>query len=133
MEQTDADDMRTRASLVETLVLRGKTEEAGKLADDLLAKEPKDPDVMLARGRWLVAHGARRRGRERCSPRPRPGHDADPLVELAAAWLAKGDAVRARAAAEAALARMPGQPWAQGVLGSCPRAAKAGATTASRP
>jgi arylsulfatase A-like enzyme/Flp pilus assembly protein TadD len=116
VEQTDAEDMRTRASLVETLVLLGKTEEAGKLTDDLLAKEPKDPDVMLARGRWLVAMG-RVEEAAGALTQAATGHDADPLVELAAAWLAKGDAPKARAAAEAALVRMPGQPWAQGVLG----------------
>lgn len=116
VEQTDADDMRTRASLVETLVLRGKTEEAGKLVEDLLAKEAKNPDVQLARGRWLVAQG---RVEEAASAltEAATGHDADPLVELASAWLGKGDAPRAQRAAEAALSRMPGQPWAQGVLG----------------
>ena len=116
VEQTDADDMRTRASLVETLLLRGKTDEAGKLADELTAKEPKNPDVLMARGHWLIARG---RVEEAASllTDAATGHDADPLVELALAWLEKGDAVRAQGAAEAALARMPGQPWAQGVLG----------------
>ena len=116
VEQTDADDMRTRASLVDTLALRGKTEEAGKIVESLLAKEPRDLDVLRAKGRWLIALG---RVEEAEGPltEAAKGPDADSLVELAAAWLAKGDAARAQAAAEAALAHMPGQPWAQGVLG----------------
>ncbi len=116
VEQTDADDMRTRASLVETLVLRGKTEEAGKLVEELAAKEPRNPDVLQASGRWLIARG---RVEEAASvlTEAAAGPDADPLAFLAMAWLERGDAARAQAAAEAALQRMPGQPWAQGVLG----------------
>ena len=116
VEQTDADDMRTRASLVATLVLRGKTEEAGKLVDVLMAKDPRSLDVLQARGRWLIALGRVEEAASALTEAAR-GPDADPLVELAVAWLGKGDAARAQAAAEAALARVPGQPWAQGVLG----------------
>jgi choline-sulfatase len=116
VEQTDADDMHTRASLVATLVLRGKTEEAGRLVDDLTAREPRSLDVLHARGRWLVALGRLEEATSVLTEAAN-GPDADPLVELAVAWLDKGDAARAQAAAEAALERVPGQPWAQGVLG----------------
>lgn len=116
LEQTGADDLRTRASLVETLVLAGKVDDAGKLAEELSARGPKDPDVLRARGRWLIATGRI----EEAAPvmsEAAVATDADPLAELAAAWIGKGEAVRAQAAAEAALQRTPGQPWATGLLG----------------
>ena len=116
VEQTDADDLRTRASLVATLVLRGKTEEAGRLVADLTAKDPRSLDVLHARGRWLIALGRVEEAGSVLTEAAK-GPDTDPLVELAVAWLDKGDAARAQAAAEAALERVPGQPWAQAVLG----------------
>jgi arylsulfatase A-like enzyme/Tfp pilus assembly protein PilF len=116
VEQADAEDVRTRASLVQTLLLRGHSAEAGKLADALLARAPKDPETLRARGLVLIAEGRL----EEAAPlmaEAAAGIDADPLVELAEAWLAKGSAARAQAAAEAALQKTPGQPWAIGVLG----------------
>jgi predicted Zn-dependent protease len=81
-----------------------------------MAKAPKDLEVLRARGSFLVATGRV----EDAAPlltEAGAGLDADPLVELAEAWLAKGEARKAQAAAEAALQRMPGQPWASGALG----------------
>jgi len=116
VEQTDAEDVRTRSSLAQTLLARGKTEEAGKLVEAMEKQSPKDPDVRRARGLLLIAEG---RLDEAASPLSDAavGPDADPLAELAEAWLSKGDIGRAQAAAEAALKRLPGQPWATGVLG----------------
>lgn len=114
-EQAGAGEDRTRASLVETLVLMGRLEEAGKLLEPLLARSPKDPDVLRARGRWLIASGRV----EEAAPVMREAavQDGDPLAELAEAWLARGEAAKAQAAAEAALQKTPGQPWATGLLG----------------
>jgi choline-sulfatase len=116
VEQTGADDLRTRASLVETLVLAGKLDEAGKLADGLFARGPKDPDVLRARGRWLIATGRIEEAAQAMNEAA-VATDADPLAELAAAWIGKGEGAKAQAAAEAALQRTPGQPWATGLLG----------------
>jgi arylsulfatase A-like enzyme len=116
VEQTDPEDVRTRASLVETLALRGKAEEAGALVEWLVAKAAKDPEALRAQGRWLIAQG-RVEDAAPVMQQASSGPDADPLAELAEAWLAKGDAPKARAAAEAALQRMPGQPWATALLG----------------
>ena len=116
VEQTDAEDLRTRASLVHTLVLRGRTAEAGTLVEALVAKAPKDPEV--APGARAVADRRRAPGGGGAPHGAGGGrHRRRPLVEMAEAWLAKGDAARAQSAAEAALQRTPGQPWATGVLG----------------
>jgi arylsulfatase A-like enzyme/tetratricopeptide (TPR) repeat protein len=115
VEQSDASDMVTRASLVETLLGRGRTEEAGRLVAELVARSPRDAVVQAARGRWLIAVGQLDEAAslmEEASVL-----DADPLVEMASAWLQKGDAKRAQATAEEALKKIPGQPWATGVLG----------------
>jgi Tfp pilus assembly protein PilF len=116
VEQTDPDDLRTRASLAQTLILEGKTEEAGKLVSELLAKDPKNPDVLQARGMWLIAVGRVDEAAGALTDAAK-GLDADPLVDLAMAWIQKGEPARAQAAAEQALQRTPGQPWAESVLG----------------
>jgi predicted Zn-dependent protease len=116
VEQTAAEDIRTRASLVHTLVLRGQAEEAGRLLQELGARAPKDPEVVRVRGLWLMASGRL----EEAAPlmaEAAAAIDADPLAELAEAWIRKGDPVQAQVAAEAALKRTPGQPWATGLLG----------------
>jgi arylsulfatase A-like enzyme/Tfp pilus assembly protein PilF len=116
VEQTDAADNRTRASLAETLVLRGKLEEARQIVESLVGRAPTDPEVLRARGRWLIASG---RLEEASSVMAAAAAvlDADPLAELAEAWLERGEATKAQAAAEAALRMTPGQPWATGLLG----------------
>ena len=116
VQQTDAADTRTRASLVETLVLRGNTDEAWKILEPLMAAAPKDTYVLRARGRWLIALGRV----EESAPLMAEAAttlDVDPLAELAEAWLAKGEPAKAQSAAEEALRRTPGQPWATGLLG----------------
>ena len=99
-----------------TLVLRGHLPEAETLVEALLARSPKDPEVVRARALLLLALGRLDEAGPLMAEAAR-GIDADPLVEMAEAWLDKGDPARAQAAAEAALARTPGQPWASGVLG----------------
>ena len=116
LEQTDEEDIRTRASLVETLVALGKQEEAGRLVEGLLAKAAKDPEALRARGRWLIAAGQMEEAAS-VMQQASSGSDADSLAELAEAWLAQGSAAKARAAAESALQVVPGQPWATGLLG----------------
>jgi predicted Zn-dependent protease len=116
VDQSGADSTRSRASLLETLAERRKLDEARTLADALAADAPKDHEALRARGRYLIAAGKV----EEAAPlltQAATGTDADALVELAEGWLSKGEAQRAQSAAEAALQRTPGQPWATGVLG----------------
>src|SRR5262245_56955377 len=55
VEQTTADDVRTPASLAETLIALGKLEEAETVVSAAQQREPNHVDVLRARGLLLVA------------------------------------------------------------------------------
>ena len=55
LAQTTEDDSRTRVSLAETLVALKKTDEAETLVATVLAREPKNPEALGAKGRLLLA------------------------------------------------------------------------------
>ena len=84
VEQTTADDVRTRASLAETLIAAQKTEEAEKILTEALEKSANDTELLAAQGRLLVATGRAaggdplpREGRRRNGPRALGGVGAD--------------------------------------------------------
>ena len=111
------DDPRTRVSLAETLVAEGQYVEAARLLDALLGKEPADPEALGVKGRLLAAQGRMKDALpyfEKATATSEP----EPFIELALAYLAAGDVVKARDAAGEALRRSPGHPWAMAVLGS---------------
>src|SRR5206468_12575164 len=55
LAQTTDDDSRTRVNLAETLLALNNTREAETLLAEALAREPKDPEALTAKGRVLVA------------------------------------------------------------------------------
>ena len=116
MEQTTEDDAGTRASLAETLIAAGKSEDAERILKDALEKSPNHMEALAAKGRLLVATG---RAAEAIVylEKAAAGPDPEPWVELARAYLSLGDTTKVRAAAAEALRRSPGHPWALAVTG----------------
>ena len=110
-------DARTSVSLAETLVAERKYDEADRMLAAVLAKNPSDFDALGARGRQLAAQGRVTEALpylEKAAASP----DPEPSIELARTYLAAGNAAKAAAAANDALRRSPGHPWAMAVLGS---------------
>jgi arylsulfatase A-like enzyme/Tfp pilus assembly protein PilF len=116
VEQTTEDDARTRASLAETLIAAGKTEEAASILKDALEKSPNDIEALAAKGRLLVATG---RAREAIAylEKAAAGRDPEPWVEVARAYLQLGEPAKVLEAAAEALRRSPEHPWALAVTG----------------
>ncbi|TMB55121.1 MAG: tetratricopeptide repeat protein [Chloroflexi bacterium] len=116
LQQTDASDRRTRSSLAETLVLVGKTEEAGRLIGELLRTEPKDPEALAAQGRLFAAQGKLEEAAKSLAAAAASA-DTDARIDLARVYTRLGDHARAREEAGAVLTTNPGHPWALAVLG----------------
>ncbi|PYQ22157.1 MAG: hypothetical protein DMF81_13165 [Acidobacteria bacterium] len=116
LQQTDAEDARTRSSLAETLTRLGKTDEAGRLVTDALRIEPRDSEALAAQGRLLVAQGRLPDAAKSLSAAADTG-DADSRIELARVYLRLGSYEQAREAVGAVLKATPGHPWALAVLG----------------
>jgi len=114
--QTTDDDFRTRVNLADTLVDLKKTAEAETLLTGVLAREPKDPEALAARGRLLVAQG-RPADAVAALDQAMTSADPDVLIDLATAYVAANRMDRARDAASEALRRTPGHPWAMAILG----------------
>src|SRR4051812_635971 len=111
------DDARLRVSLAETLVGERKFAEATPLLDAVLAKAPADPEAAGAKARLLAAQGKARDALP-FFEKAAAGSDPEPFIELARGYLAAGDAAKARDAANEALRRNPGHPWAMAALGT---------------
>jgi len=116
LEQTDASDRRTRSSLAETLTLLGKTEEAGRLIDDLLRTEPEDPEALAAQGRLRAAQGKLEDAAKSLAAAAASG-DTDARIDLARVYVRLANYGRAREEAGTVLKANPGHPWAMAVLG----------------
>jgi predicted Zn-dependent protease len=116
VEQSGPDDSQSRISLAETLITVNKTGEAGALIAAALAREPKNPDALGAKGHLLLAEG---RAAEALPyfEQATATSDVESYIELARAYLAAGQPRKARAAATDALRRVSGHPWAMAVLG----------------
>jgi predicted Zn-dependent protease len=116
VEQTTADDGRTRIGLAETLTARGNTAEAERLVDGVLARTANDHEALAAKGRLLAAAG---RPLEAVPylERAGAGPDVEPWVELGELYLRLSQPARARESAERALSRVRGHPWALAVAG----------------
>jgi arylsulfatase A-like enzyme/Tfp pilus assembly protein PilF len=110
------DDARTRVSLADTLVAERKDGEAAALVDAVLAKEPGDPEALGVKGRLLAAQG-RINDALPYFEQSAAGSDAEPVIELGRAYVTAGDLAKARGAADEALRRSPGHPWALALLG----------------
>jgi arylsulfatase A-like enzyme/Tfp pilus assembly protein PilF len=114
--QTDAQDARTRASLAETLVRIGKTDEAERLVAEALRIDPADFDALAAQGRLRAAQGRLEEAATSLGAAAEKG-DADSRIELARVYVRQRDYAHARDAAETVLAANPGHPWALAVMG----------------
>jgi arylsulfatase A-like enzyme/Tfp pilus assembly protein PilF len=116
VEQTTADDSRTRVSLAETLVGLGKIDEAQPILKAVLDKWPEHLEALAAKGHLLVAAG-KASDAIPFLEKAAAGGDPEPWVELARAHLGLGEAAKAREAGMEALRRSPGHPWALAVTG----------------
>jgi choline-sulfatase len=114
LAQAGEDDIRTSVSLAETLLAEGKTDEARRSIDGVLAREPNHPEALTAKGHLLLAEG-RPADAVTYLERATGGSEAEPFIELAEAALGAGDRARARNAIDEALRRSPGHPWALAV------------------
>ena len=116
VEQTTKDDVRTPISLAETLIALKKTGEAETIIKAALGKWPDHVEALAANGHLLVAAG---RAREAIPylVKAAAGTDPEPWIELARVHLALGEAAEALEAANGALQRSPGHPWALAVKG----------------
>lgn len=115
--QTTPDDLTTRISLAETLILEGQLEEAARLIDGALAAEPHHSEALRAQGHLLLARGDPQAAVASFEKAAANRRDPEPWIELARARLEAGDADAAIQAADAALARNPYHPWAQATKG----------------
>ena len=114
VEQAGASAVEPRVSLVETLIAAGRTSDARKAFDELGPTAAERADVVIVQARLMAAE----RGVAAALPlyeRAARGNDVETLVELAEAYLAAGDAARALEAADRALSRGSGHPWALAV------------------
>jgi arylsulfatase A-like enzyme/Tfp pilus assembly protein PilF len=114
--QSPEDDSRLTISLAETLIAERKLDEADRLISSVLAKQPRDPEGLGAKGRLLLAQG-RPADAITHLEQATSTSDAEPFIELARGNLKAGQPARARDAAAEALRRSPGHPWAMAVLG----------------
>jgi len=116
VEQTTADDVRTRASLAETLITRGALEEAESILRAAQAQEPNHVDVIRTLGQLLVAQGKPAEGIPYLE-KAATGRDPEPWIEIAQVRLGLGDPAAALEAVQEALSRNPGHPWALAIEG----------------
>ncbi len=116
VEQTTADDARTRISLAETLIALKKLDEAQGILKAVLDRSPEHIEALAATGHLLVAAGKAREALPYLE-KAAVGADPEPWVELARTYLGLGDAGGAFQAGQEALKRSPGHPWALAVTG----------------
>jgi Flp pilus assembly protein TadD len=117
LSETDAQDVRTRTSLAETLILLGKNDEAGRLITEALHIDAKDPEALAAQGRLFAAEGKLDEAVKSLASAASGSTDADSRIELARVYLKRRDYEQARAEASAVLKTTSGHPWALAVLG----------------
>jgi Tfp pilus assembly protein PilF len=116
LEQAGDDDARARINLAETLIAAGKTDEAGRSIDVVLAKEPRHPEALAAKGRLLLREGRSVDSLTYFEQAKAPS-DPESFIELAEAALTAGDLAKAQSAANEALRLNPSHPWALAVAG----------------
>jgi arylsulfatase A-like enzyme/Tfp pilus assembly protein PilF len=116
VEQATASDSVTRVSLAETLILAGKLDEAERLLEQVLGRDPNQLDAIGARGKLLLARGRPREALpllERATAIPEP----ERWLDVGQAQLVAGDAGQAARAARQALKLSPSHAWALALAG----------------
>jgi choline-sulfatase len=111
------DDPRARVNLAETLIATRKNDEAAQLLDAVLTKTPADPEALGVKGRLLAAQGRVAEALPYFEKATAATSDPEPSIELARVYLAAGDPGEAAKAANEALRKSAGHPWAMAVLG----------------
>jgi predicted Zn-dependent protease len=82
----------------------------------VLAREPKNPEALGAKGRLLLAEDRVPEALVALE-QATASSDPEPFIELAAGYLRANRVAKARDAATEALRRSPGHPWALALLG----------------
>ena len=114
--QAAPDDFLTQLNLAETLLAGGNADEAQKLVSTILEKEPRHTKAQEVFGRLLAARGKFQEAIPYFEGAAR-GKEIEPLIELGQAYLALGQPRAALEAAQQALRRSSGHPWALAVAG----------------
>jgi predicted Zn-dependent protease len=117
IEQSTADDDRTRISLAETLTQAGKLKESQAILDAVLVRSPNHLEAIAAQGRLFLANGQPDQAATLLE-KAGSGPDPQPWIDLAEGYLRAGRADPAAAAAARALERNPNHPWALAVSGA---------------
>ena len=110
------DDVLPMAALADVLVARGELGEAETLLGPVLAREPRNPMALVARGRLRLA---RNEPNEAASDfqAAADGGDNEALLELSELHARMGASEAQAEAAERVLAHTPAHPWALALLG----------------
>jgi predicted Zn-dependent protease len=111
------DDPRARVNLAETLIAMRKNDEAAQLLDAVLTKTPADPEALGVKGRLLAAQGRVTEALPYLEKAAAATSDPEPSIELARVYLVARDPGQAAKAANEALRKSAGHPWAMAVLG----------------
>jgi arylsulfatase A-like enzyme/tetratricopeptide (TPR) repeat protein len=117
LEQTTADDHRTRIGLARTLLARGQTPEARKLLAGVLAKAPEHVEALAAQGELEMEEGRPAQAVPLLEKAAGGQANPEPWVELAQVHIALGDGPAAARAAARALELSPRHPWAMAMQG----------------
>ncbi len=112
--QAAADDYITQVELAETLIANEKQDEAERLLRGILEKQPSHAKAVGALGRLLLRRGRLDEALPKLEEAGERG-EAEPLLELAAAYLRLGRSQDAQRAAARVLERSPAHPWALGL------------------
>jgi predicted Zn-dependent protease len=115
-EQAPAHDVVTRVNLAETLTARANFDEALKILDDVLAREPAHDKARGALGRLLLQEGRAREALPYLESAAEGG-SIDAFLDLAQAYLAVPEPARAAETAARALERNSGHPRALAFFG----------------
>jgi choline-sulfatase len=116
LAQAGGDDDRTRINLAETLVASGKTDEALQEIDAVLRRDSQDAEALVARARLRLREGRAAEALGDFDQAAARSAEPEIFIERAEAALASGNRARARDAADEALRRNPGHPWALSVV-----------------
>jgi arylsulfatase A-like enzyme/predicted Zn-dependent protease len=112
------EDVEPRISLAATLIAENKTREASDILEAVMRRAPTHPDALAAMGQLLVREDRPGEALPYLEKAAAATSGPEPFIELGRAYLAAGDATKARDAGAEALRRNPGHPWALAVVGT---------------
>lgn len=116
LAESGAEAVAARLTLADTLVARGRVDEAEKLLAEVLSREPASVNGLVTRARLRIAQGRLDEAIEDLETAA-AGGDVDALLELGEAYALAGRTAASGSVAERALARSPAHPWALALAG----------------